>query len=543
MGRTSSTGGAAQGAHAGTAAAAGSSPSKQRGKAGHSAPASAAATAASSVQFHAGENVPAYAEAVGQLCENLNPRNSGKAAANGASITWEEVKSIEKLHKEFLRVHTLSQEQQAKLKFANKEAATDKAALAKVIKENVALKKRYNEVAEKLKLNEASKQHGASAKKSKRAREAESDPKEAAQNYRGCDRDATSAGDRISSNDDSQRQRINNYNTHATSGTVHPDRLQQVPDAHARSAQLAGDRLQLFPSHAHSGGAVTGKVVHSASHCLVIAGVGARAHWPAAEILRTTIKRLIDSNLCCDADNGNTTPIDIHKLSSFIPGNNSIHWKVVFKSATAAEVVLERSLRLPITDITLRPFLDRHQRNEEMLREHGAAARPAEPRRVTREISETTHTLVRGHSMDSVVCVPPTQTQWQTKQEEPAPSLAPPVRTAAPLQFTTRRALEGLRQSEPVQQPSAATVPQQPQQQQPEHQHPAGGAHGQDYASYVQQYRPMPPMMPMYHGGAPPYGFHMQPRPQYYAAPMAYAPGPYMVGPEAYHGYGYHPQL
>lgn len=231
---------------------------------------------------------------------------------------------------------------------------------------------------------------------------------------------------------------------------------------------------------------------------------------------------------------GECTPVDAFKLQGevMVP---PIKWKVVFKSAGAAAVVLERYMRgSGQTHIQLRAFENRH--------EHAArASANVEPdwvhdwhQQPLRQASAATEVLARAPSMDSVVIVEPQVKQEVKCAQQPA-SVA-----SGRVQFVTKHAA-------PQAQVAAPSVPLAPvvgppplQQHMPEAAAQVLGAIPQGWIAYPPPLRPMGQMMHPYHGPPPPQGMYMQHPggpPYPYGAPMGYAPAGFVPAPMPYPTY------
>lgn len=493
---------------AATAAPAGS-PGRRRGRANIAESAATSAAAACADSSTAQQGMPQCVAEVRQVCDQINNSTAARAAGVPA-LTWGQFQSIEKLLNEYTRLHAEAHKHRSKFKETNKTAAQVQAAFTSKTKEYAELTKKYNEVVAKLKSTEARKgQHSQAAKGNKRPREL-SDSEHSEREVT-----TTSAGRaHISKDDDARRQRT---------GLIHPDRMKQVLH------HVAPSRSAAYPAAARE------HIVIPANRCLVASGVGARLHTPKVEVVHMVNQILVNSDIIRDEDHGDTMAIDAYSM----PGAaQPIHWKVVFKSAKATEMVLDRNMRKQNPHISLRAFLDRRQCVDEP--DHQQSEYPVRPAEPQRHAVATEQPLARTLSSDSVVCLAPTQPQ--TRREAATVPVMQVKREGAPLQFTTRHAGDNQRPTVPVQQPVAAQEPQQaPQLQQPVTVPAAASVCGHSCAAYASHMRPMPPMMPVCHSAGPAYGPYMQHSRPYYSPPMGYAPGAYVPGPEMYHGF--HPQF
>lgn len=504
---------------AAAAAANATSPAKPRRQRSSGATAAAAASSAGNSSSIEEKTAPCV-EKVRQLCDSVN--NSGNAAAAGVPpLTWDQFQSVEKLHKEFLRVHADSIRYREQFKKANMAAASAEATLNKYVRENTVLTKKFNEVTAKLKLAEGSKiQNNAGKQSNKRAREPNS-----GELHRGGRDDAAapSITARISNSDDSQRQRIQH-------STVHPDRRNLVPQD--RNTNSAGNQR---PHRA-----LDTMIIIPAEQCLVASNVRVRLHTPNPEVLHRVNQLLVNLELVHEADSGSTTAIDIFALPERPQSYGPIQWKVVFKSAEAAAKVLGRNMRTPNSNIMLRAFLDRsqyqRQAEQDAMNDRGNTPRVTQLGQLQQSDAAAVQVpLTRAISSDSVICVP--------TQSQPTP--APPLKKeGAPLQFTTRHTAVSQQLPSPIanQLPSAATEPQQTHLRQPVVQqcHSTAAAAACSHSCDHYHSAHSQPMAPMYHSGGPAYGpfMRMPPPPPlhqpYFGPPMGYAAhGAYTA---AYHG-------
>lgn len=510
--RSISTGAAAaatSSSAAATAAPAGS-PGRRRGRANIADGAAASAALAYADSNTLQQSMPQCVAEVTRLCDAVNNSTAAKAAGV-PTLTWDQFHNIEKLLNEYTRLHSEALRHHGKFKETNKTAVQAQAALANKTRECAELTKKYNEVVAKLKSAEANvKNSQRKAISNKRTRDRDSDEQQHSERDAEVTPDSSNRN-HISRADDSRRQRT---------GIIHPDRMNQVLH------RAAPSRSSAKPAAARE------HIMIPANRCLVASGVGARLHTPTAEVVHIVNQLLVNSGIIRDEDQGDTMSIDVYSM----PGSaQPIQWKVVFKSARAAEMVLDRNMRKQNPHITLRAFLDRRQHVEDSDQQQ-REDRPTAPRG---EAVATEQPLTRTLSSDSVVCLAPTQPQMKM-----AAATVPAVqlkREGGPLQFTTRHAGESQQPAVPVQQPVATPELQQPPQQQLVAVQAAASVCGHSCAAHAPHMRPMPPMMPAYHSGGPAYGPYMQhPRP-YYSPPMGYAPGAYVPGPEMYHGF--HPQF
>ena len=512
--------------------------------------AAAAASAVSYAESGAEEKNPPCFDAVREWCDSVN--NSGASRAAGVSPpNWDQFANIEKLLREFTRVQGEARRFRAQFKDANKTAATSQAALAKSMKENAGLARKYNETTAKLKTAEASKPvHTSGGGSNKRGRERGVELEEA---HRGGN-DGTAAASpstaaavaHISKDGDRRRQRMQQ--------TVHPERRQLVPQAinsieHQRvqvQRQQQGP-LNFSPSsraaiHDQSADRAFDSRTFPASQCLVASGVGVRIHTPNPEVLHQVNQLFVNLGLVRTEDQGTTKAIDIHALREQRGSSGPIQWKVIFKSEEAAEKVLDRNMRTPNPTIMLRAFVHRGQSLEAQLQRPAGGARDT----VQLRAAESRHHIVefeqeqpvtRTLSQGSVVCVEP----GNARQVQ----IAPFKQETASMQFTTRRTSERQQHASSAQPPGAASEPQQVHSHHPVTQPvtappaagvgPGGCGHMQCHGCAHTAHGPqMMPMMPMYHSGGPTYGPFMQPPRPYYSAPMGYAAGGYMHGSEVY---------
>jgi hypothetical protein len=454
---------------------------------------------------------PACIQAVATLCSRV--QLAAQPAAAGVTITRTEFDYVEELHALFGKQQTALQEAQVQSKTALKAQAVSGAALVREQTENAKLTKKYNELLARWKVSEANQGQAAAAPKKGQKRGANT---EQTQGRQPEDHHAAATGAHISRADDSRRQR--------TSGTVHPSRLQQVPQ-YSPPAMVppAASAVRQLSLAARSSDSV--QIIHPANHCLVMANVGARIHTSRAAVVQLITQLLFNIGLCIEDDRGATTPIDAHSLAGSIA---PIHWKVVFKDAEAATAVLTRYSQNPDHTVSVRAFLDRRQHQDDL----AASVRVERPLRVASEITQAPS---RAPSTNSVICVAPTQPT--TKVEPPAAPQQAIQRTTAPLQFTTKRAGAAEAAPAPIQVQAADAAPARPPSPPPHPQHPPPGTYGPHYGPWQPLYRPPPPMAQAY-GPAPPYGGYMpQPAGYYAGPPMGYAPAGYVYGPEVYQGF------
>jgi hypothetical protein len=128
------------------------------------------------------------------------------------------------------------------------------------------------------------------------------------------------------------------------------------------------------------------------------------------EALQIIKQTLFNMALCREADMGQCTPVDVYKLQGPLI-TPPIKWKIVFRSAVAADMVLERYIYMRTAGVndhgvSLRAFASRH--------EHAATdADTLEPEvvqhRPDSNSSAVTHAqqLERTVSSDSVVILEP----------------------------------------------------------------------------------------------------------------------------------------
>jgi len=450
------------------------------------------------------------------------------AAAAGHNLSSAQLALVEQLVEQAAHLHASACDLQKKLKISMKGAADDRAALITSNKKLDSTQKKFNEAESKLKQYHAtSSKATASASPSKKRVHIEEQKQEPQQ--------------------DSRRRRID--------AMVHPDRRQHAPPSQEQSAP----RPVLIRSTAPASTSAlerspSGKVRHPAERCLVAAGVNVQAHLSNVEALQIIKQTLFNLALCREADMGQCTPVDVYKLQGPLI-TPPIKWKIVFRSAAAADMVLERYMYMQavgdnLHGVSMRAFANRH--------EHAATAADALEPEVVQQRPEScavTQQLDRTVSSDSVLILDPpvkaevkvgehqlpvNRIQFVTRHALSAAGHAsvPPV--SAPSSAVTSPAASAAALP-PQQQPVATPSPPQPPQQQPSSAIPYG------WIAYPQPQQPMIPnhgMMHHYYGAPQPHGVYMQhlggPHP--YSAPMGYAPpAGYMPAPVA--AYPFHPQL
>jgi len=266
--------------------------------------------------------------------------------------------------------------------------------------------------------------------------------------------------------------------------------------------------------------------------------VQVRSHISSVDALQSIKQTFFNLNLCREDDGGASTPVDAYKLNKDCL-RPPILWKVVFRSAEAAGMVLERYIRGGQRDIHLRAFESR----EEL--EQTAAMFNVQPERVTKQPcrpvrhgSDVTEALARAPSSNSVTIVEPPL----KREEKPNPEPTQPQPPAARIQFTTRHSAQQVQQ---VAAPQAADVSELPiataqvLQVAPPPPQSMGGAYPHGWVAYPPPPRPLVPMLHPYHSPPPGPGIYMQhpSGPYPYGAPMGYAPAGFVSAPMVYPSY------
>jgi hypothetical protein len=297
----------------------------------------------------------------------------------------------------------------------------------------------------------------------------------------------------------------------------------------------------------------SGKISYPANRCLVATGLNLRSHVNLADARHFIKQTFFDLGLTREADRDQCTPVEVFKLlsPSMMP---PIRWKMVFKSAEAAELVLERHSLAGHTGFSLRAFENRHEREQAARAGLEPVWTAAEPQQPVRQSSAATEVLARAPSTDSVVIVEPLVKHEVKINQQP---------TSSRVQFTTRHALQPV---QPQPQTPAAITPPATMAAAPEPQHtpsataaaaqsalpvqqtmvqiaspaaPGAGAYPPGWIPFQPPPRPMMPMVHAYHGAPPPHGMYMQHPggPYPYGAPMGYVPAGFVPAPMTYPSY------
>ena len=521
------------------------SPLRNKQSATVSQPAAAAAVVPRNRSITARE--PACIEQTLQMCAQIR---SG-AAAGGYILSEQQLLSIEQLVEEARGMHAGALDLQLQYKEAMKQAAADKAALVSSTKKVETATKKFNEAEAKLKILQANSSKVAAATISP-------SKKRSRQEHQSANTESLQAGDALAApastggsvhvskkaNVHPQRQQHNSVLAAAAaqSATIfHSSPVSVLIRRPAPVAPTPGSALERSPS---------GKIRYEADKCLVVSGMNMRSHILAPDALQTIKQTLVNLGLCREEDAGQCTPQDVYKIQQppqAAPG--PIKWKVVFRTAQAAEVVLERYMNAKTQDsqslrgIDLRAFVDRQQ-----LAQAAEAEEPVwMPQRPQRQSSAVTEVLARTQSSDSVIVLEP-PAQPESKIELPA---------GGRVQFVTRHAAAQAQVPSvpliPEPRPTVAVPTPEPQQLTLQAQQPAfrthpptheaspvmNGGHAHGWMPYPPPPRPLVPMMHAYHGGHLPHGMYMQhPGGSYpYGAPTGYAPAGYMPAPMPYPHY------
>ncbi len=497
--------------------------------------ASSSAAAAADALDGVGEQ-PACIHGVRQYCAAMRDR----AAAAGYSINAEQLHLIEQLVAESQRLYNISRDLHKKFSASNLESAIAQAALAANNKKFEKITAKFNEADAKLKTLRATASNlkaavtATSSPSKKRQHIEREDERERPQSAGGS---ATSAH-HVSSEDDSRRRRIEAH--------VHPARHQHnsatlgqpVFDNKSAPAPRPVFFRRTGPVDSPVSNmerSASGKIRYPGARCLVASGLQLRSHVSTVDALHCIKQTLFNLDLCREDDGGTSTPVDAFKLAKD-SWQSAIRWKVVFSSADAAAMVLERSIRSGQRDILLRGFENRGELQQSEVRARAELEWAAEqPRPPVRHGSNATEMLVRTPSSDSVMIVePPVK-----REEKPVPPPMQPQPPAPRLQFSTRHAAQQVQQvaaPEPVAQPA---TPTQALQVAPPPPPGVTGAYPHGWVAYPSPPRPLVPMMHPYHNAPPPHGMYVQhPGGMYHhGAPMGYAPAGFMPAPMAYPSY------